>query len=339
MKIYKILIALFAASLMLSQSANAGNSGSKGYINGKPFSELNEKIEANSEAVLVNSDAISANLVSISNIESSVAELQLNLISLTSDVTDLTAMVDENTGAIDELVASDSALQAAITSNENLLYDLRVRHNEDVANLSDRIDEVSVSIALLQQSFNLQLLQVNQAVQELQLSQAGIDAAQDAEIALLQNKALSLMASVMTINATLSSHSSDLTNLTSRLNNVDSQINDLGARLASLESRVDTLECLPDHPEFPCEVKITVAGEAYGHHGACSGWNQCQDAGTCALWACEVNGYSDVSRWGDDKPCTEFNNCHLFYSRGSIDRDWGNWCGVRGVTDIYCKQN
>ncbi|MDD2482786.1 MAG: VWA domain-containing protein [Candidatus Shapirobacteria bacterium] len=83
-------------------------------------------------------------------------------------------------------------------------------------------------------------------------------------------------------------------------------------------------------------VLITKTGEAYGHHGNCGGWNGCGDAATCALWACEVNGYDSLVSYGEDRPCTQFNNCHLFYNRGSIDWDWGNWCGVSGVTDIKC---
>lgn len=83
-------------------------------------------------------------------------------------------------------------------------------------------------------------------------------------------------------------------------------------------------------------VKITAQGEAYGHHGYCSGWNQCGNAQTCAQWACEVNGYSTLVSYGDERPCTQFNNCNLFYSRGSIQMNWGNWCGVMGVTDIVC---
>ncbi|WP_437961392.1 DNRLRE domain-containing protein [Sorangium sp. So ce119] len=92
----------------------------------------------------------------------------------------------------------------------------------------------------------------------------------------------------------------------------------------------------------PCDacppegVRITAPGEAYGHHGACEGWNGCGDAATCALWACEINGYPSVVSYGADAPCTEFDNCNLFFSRGDIEWSWGNWCEVRGVTDIVC---
>lgn len=83
-------------------------------------------------------------------------------------------------------------------------------------------------------------------------------------------------------------------------------------------------------------VTITATGEAYGHHGACEGWNGCGDAATCALWACEVNGYDTLVSYGEDKPCTQFNNCNLFHSRGNVQTNWGNWCNVQGVTDIIC---
>ncbi|NCB43582.1 MAG: DUF11 domain-containing protein, partial [Clostridia bacterium] len=101
-------------------------------------------------------------------------------------------------------------------------------------------------------------------------------------------------------------------------------------------------------------VKITSEGEAYGHHGNCEGWNQCGDAETCAQWACRVRGYSSLVSYGESRPCTQFNNCHLFqYSVISappilsidssyqdneyIDYDWGNGCDVMGVTDIFCS--
>jgi len=82
---------------------------------------------------------------------------------------------------------------------------------------------------------------------------------------------------------------------------------------------------------------ITSTGEAYGHHGYCEGWNGCGDAETCAQWACEINGYTNLVSYGDDRPCTQFGICHLFNYRGSIQWNWGNWCDVRGVTDIYCS--
>lgn len=96
-------------------------------------------------------------------------------------------------------------------------------------------------------------------------------------------------------------------------------------------------------------VLITSPEEAYGHHGKCEGWNGCGNAETCALWACEVNGYSNLISYGDQRPCTRFNMCHLFsdltpgypydeYINGHrIDWNWGNGCDVMGVTDIYCS--
>jgi len=86
-------------------------------------------------------------------------------------------------------------------------------------------------------------------------------------------------------------------------------------------------------------VKITAEGEAYGHHGMCSGWNGCGDAATCAQWACEVNGYNSVISYGDERPCTEFDDCNLFYERGSVDMNWRTRpdCPVMGVTDIVCS--
>jgi hypothetical protein len=86
-------------------------------------------------------------------------------------------------------------------------------------------------------------------------------------------------------------------------------------------------------------VRITGPGEAYGHHGACSGWNQCGNAQTCAQWACQVRGFARVVSFGANGPCTGFSVCHLFYGGccSGIDWNWGNWCGVAGVSEITCS--
>jgi hypothetical protein len=88
-------------------------------------------------------------------------------------------------------------------------------------------------------------------------------------------------------------------------------------------------------------VAITRPGEAYGHHGRCSGFNQCGDAATCALAACVDQGYTELVSYGDAKSCRQFNVCHLFYRFNSqpcnLHKNWGNWCDVAGVTDIVCK--
>mmetsp|Transcript_6717 Transcript_6717/g.11969 ORF Transcript_6717/g.11969 Transcript_6717/m.11969 type:complete len:422 (+) Transcript_6717:196-1461(+) len=98
-------------------------------------------------------------------------------------------------------------------------------------------------------------------------------------------------------------------------------------------------------------VRITKQREAYGHHGACDGFNGCKDAATCALKACQKEGYSVLVSYGDDRPCPQFRNCHLFCSLPSCDLqyDWGNGCNVQGgcgphegcnvlgVTDIVCR--
>jgi hypothetical protein len=55
--------------------------------------------------------------------------------------------------------------------------------------------------------------------------------------------------------------------------------------------------------------------------------------------ACKANGFDTLVSYGDGKPCTQFNNCHLFNNVNSglsLDCNWGNWCDVSGVTDILC---
>ncbi|MEE9382970.1 MAG: putative metal-binding motif-containing protein [Nannocystaceae bacterium] len=98
-------------------------------------------------------------------------------------------------------------------------------------------------------------------------------------------------------------------------------------------------DCSGDEDEV-CAVSITADGVAYGHHGQCLGWNACGDAATCALWACSQEGYDTVASFGESRPCTQWNNCHLFYTPqpgGGIQYNWGNWCDVMGVSEIMCS--
>jgi hypothetical protein len=108
----------------------------------------------------------------------------------------------------------------------------------------------------------------------------------------------------------------------------------LDDRVGGTTRRTFQIDTRPLPPEG---TQITVAGEAFGHHGLCSGWNGCGNAATCALWACQIKGFSGLVSYGADKPCTQFSVCHLFNNQFSIQYNWGNWCDVRGVTDIVCR--
>lgn len=89
---------------------------------------------------------------------------------------------------------------------------------------------------------------------------------------------------------------------------------------------------------YAAPVKITASGEAYGHHGACEGWNACGSPQECALLACKANGFQKLVSYGDVKPCTELGDCQLFNYDLSVDCNWGNFCAVAGVTDIWCDE-
>lgn len=83
---------------------------------------------------------------------------------------------------------------------------------------------------------------------------------------------------------------------------------------------------------------ITGNGEAFGNHGRCSGWNQCGSARTCATWACLARGAGRLVSFGRNGSCRGFRVCHLFRGRwNSIQWNWGNWCGVYGVSEIRCS--
>lgn len=100
-------------------------------------------------------------------------------------------------------------------------------------------------------------------------------------------------------------------------------------------------------------VEITAGGYAYGHHGACEGWNACGDAGTCALWACMNEGYDTLVSYGMSAPCgidKPFTDCHLMYNgpTGGVQYNWWvTWhgdppsgsCDVMAVGNIVCSQS
>jgi hypothetical protein len=85
------------------------------------------------------------------------------------------------------------------------------------------------------------------------------------------------------------------------------------------------------------QVQITQPGEAYGSHGSCEGWNYCEDAWTCALLACNVNGYETVVSYGNEISCTEFSNVNLFYDNGLVDWNSESCCGMLAISDIVCE--
>jgi len=94
-----------------------------------------------------------------------------------------------------------------------------------------------------------------------------------------------------------------------------------------------------DDGQGECAVDITNDNDAYGHHGACNGWNGCGSAETCALWACQFRGFPALAGFGRTAPCNggQFRTCHLFNRQGQLDENWGTSCAVMGVSDIRCR--
>lgn len=97
-------------------------------------------------------------------------------------------------------------------------------------------------------------------------------------------------------------------------------------------------------------VEITAGGYAYGHHGACEGWNLCGDASTCALWACNNEGYDTLVSYGPTAACgasNPFTECHLMFNgpTGGVEYNWWRtWhgdppsgsCDVMVVSQVVC---
>jgi hypothetical protein len=93
----------------------------------------------------------------------------------------------------------------------------------------------------------------------------------------------------------------------------------------------------------PVGTPLTAPGEAYAHNGACSGWNDCGDAQTCALWACQANGYAGLASYGAEGLAGQFTVVNLLLAQNLNDIlfDWSpgdkSWCPLMAVTDIVCN--
>ncbi|WP_168210654.1 beta strand repeat-containing protein [Persicimonas caeni] len=91
-------------------------------------------------------------------------------------------------------------------------------------------------------------------------------------------------------------------------------------------------------------VDITGSTVGWGHHGSCTSFNGCGDAATCALWACQAEGFSSLYSYGRVSTCESggFTTCHLFSSQTSVDYNWGPWsgggCDIPVVSEIRCLQ-
>lgn len=326
-----------AAADAAEAAARAAADAAEAIARAQADAELQNQISANAEQIAANAAAIDENRAALQAAVATIEYLQTEVVTVSGQAASLQFAMEEAFGQIGELQASDDALAAAIAANGDLLHQLRQDYNATAAQFESQIALLSQDVAWLAGSVPGELLGLHEMINQLSQLVSGIDFEQDVAIAQLQSQALGLLADVALMQTDLHAMMNMLGQVSADIGRVDSAINELGGRLMSLESRVGTLECLPGHPADPCSVRITSPGEAYGHHGRCEGWNGCGDAATCAQWACEVKGYSQLVSYGEARPCTQFGNCHLFYRRGSVQYNWGNWCPVMGVTDIDCK--
>ena len=83
----------------------------------------------------------------------------------------------------------------------------------------------------------------------------------------------------------------------------------------------------------------------FGHHGQCSGFNDCGDGEGCAMMACNYYGYAivvnfDIITHSVGGGCEEDQQWNLFYDDGTLDEAWmtGNCasCNLDGVANLMC---
>lgn len=85
--------------------------------------------------------------------------------------------------------------------------------------------------------------------------------------------------------------------------------------------------------------------DAFGHHGSCDAWNDCQNAEGCANAACQVAGFARALSW-EEGSCQQLPNegirCNLFFglSGGSLDYDPDyRGCELPVAYNILCAPN
>lgn len=325
-------VCLIAATLLLLSSPgfakNDNNNVSAELPNGRPFQILQSQIDQNNAV-------IAANANNIFELQATTRQIQNEINVINMDITYLEQNIQSNVDSIGVLNNQMAEVQTNLDLSQQQIADIRdgmlqmqAQHQAEIALLSGQIATYQDEINELRQQVNSSVATLSDQLATLQIAVN----ANSSDISGLLAPVTSLMAQIITMNVTLDNHENRLDFLESSVVGINAMLASVTAAIANLETRLAVVE----KEVFPSTL-ITTEGEAYGHHGQCSGWNGCGDAATCAQWACEVNGYSSLISYGEDKPCTEFDNCHLFRSRGIIDWNWGNRCGVRGVTDIVCN--
>jgi chromosome segregation ATPase len=210
---------------VVPQSTNAAQNNSS-FLNGKPFSALNE--------------AIQENAASIGELESYFSALQATVDSILLDIADLDSRITANQDAINQALNDISLLGSDLAA-------LRQTHEEDLA-------DINIALVDLQTLIQQTQLNLDAAVASLQQQLADLEAATGADIDALVLKTTSLMGDVIVLNNTLQDQQTLISSLQNSQSDLEDMVAGLEVREAALEGRVSTLEAFHRTTPEQCDA-------------------------------------------------------------------------------------
>ncbi len=222
------LVFLFGGAPIANAAKNNTN-----FLNGKPFSTLNDSIEENAAAIEANTTAIGA-------LEADFVALQAIVDSIEVHIADMDTRITANKDSITQALNDISLLSSDLDA-------LRQAHVDDLA-------AINLTVADLEALINQTQVNLDNAVASLQLQLANLEASTGADIDALIVKTTGLMGDVIVLNNTLQNQQILISDLQTSQSDLENMIAGLEIREAALEGRVSTLEAF--HKTFPeqCEM-------------------------------------------------------------------------------------
>ena len=204
---------------------------SNGFLKGKPFEYLNDKIELNVDDIAELEATTSQLALDIDASNLAIAELETNVVENTT-------MIAEIQAEIDIFDASLSATQDDVDALFSGLRALQIQHRADIRRLTASITAERREIARLRRQVQSAVVQLGRQIAEVQVAVdtnvGNIDAAL---VATTSN-----MADILAMNAILDDHESRLVSAESSLNVLVVSIDDIQVHLGNIEYRLSGVQ-------------------------------------------------------------------------------------------------
>ena len=271
-----LLSALALALLFVAPHFADAAKNNTSFLNGKPFSTLNESIEENAAA--------------IGELESNFTALEAIVSSIQVHITDMDVRITNNQNAITQALNDISLLGSDIAA-------LRQTHQDDLA-------DINLVLTDLEALINQTQANLDDAVASLQLQLTNLEAATGADIDALIVKTTALMGDVVLLNNTLQNQQTLISDLQASQSDLEDMVAGLEIREAALEGRVSTLEAFhktipeqcdtgtdPKDPNAPWVVCSADENEA---------WISANNIGEGYHFEqiCRDLGYAGAGNWG-----------------------------------------